>query len=235
MEIKLKKAIMYSTVGKWFFVHIPKNGGTSVMNHYKGSVGLTPEQKLAYEEQGVNFTIFRQDKSLSMNQSHNKPKELVKQFPVLKDLQPICIVRNPWSRCLSLYTYNLENCVKMQHRNQDWAKVIHSRLIREGFKRSWMEGGFFRDEQNMQDGILHNPGRFWREDDTQSSWVTKDTKWFRIETELKDFYDYIQMPMPQKKKNVSQHFHYKRYYDKQLRNEIAKLYEEDIDNFGYTF
>lgn len=233
MEIKERKIVMYSITNKWFFIHIPKNGGTSVMNHYKGTVGLTPEQKLAYEEQGVDFTTFRQDRSIAME--HNKPQDLIKTFPILKDCKPLCLVRNPWSRCLSLYTFNLMNCMKLHHKTENWAKTVHTRLIREGFKRSWMKGGFFRDEENMQSGILHNPGRFWREDDTQSSWVTKDTKWFRIETELQDFYDYIQMPMPKKKKNVSQHFNYKRYYDKQLRNEIAKLYEEDIDNFGYTF
>jgi len=35
--------------------------------------------------------------------------------------------------------------------------------------------------------------------------------------------------------NISKHYDYQDYYDKELKDRIVKLYKKDIDNFGYTF
>ena len=98
-----------------------------------------------------------------------------------------------------------------------------------------MPGGHFRDEVNMQNGIEYNPLRTWREDSSQLSWTDEFTKIFKLETELNDFYEYVGYPVIKMHRNKSQHHDYHLYYDDELRDEIAKLYAEDIKRFDYTF
>lgn len=215
--------IVYSPQDKWVFIHIPKNGGTSFSEFLRRD---RYRNRLNYN---VDFL------QTSVGELHNPAAYLKAKYVELRECRPICIVRNPWSRCLSLYTFNLENTVSEQNYKKSWAIGVHSRLTREGFKQSWMPGGFFRDERNMQLGIAHNPGRFWKENDSQLTWITPDAYTFKLENDMEKLYDFVKIPYNKTISNQSKHYDYRKYYDAELQSEIVNLYSEDIEAFGYSF
>jgi hypothetical protein len=220
-KLKYGARIVYKP-NSWFFVHIPKNGGTSFAGYMKSN------QSQHSEMYGVSFL------PIHFNEIHNKSKVLQENYPELRSCTPVCLVRNSWSRCLSLYLFNCEAAVRPPNIKEDWSVRVHTRLIREGFKYSWMQG-HFRDDKNMQDGINYNPKRLWREDDSQVSWINDQTKYFKLETELEKFYDFIKIEPNKDVKNVTKHHDYHLYYDDELKEEIGKLYKQDIETFGYKF
>lgn len=211
--------LIYSIPNRWFFVHIPKNGGSS----FAETIKCKPQRILNEWSTSLLY--------VNTLEYHNHSTYFCTHYAELKELIPVCLVRNPWDRCLSLYLFNVINAEKNLHEN--WAKCVHSRLTQEGFKRSWMPNGFFRDAENMAKALCKY--RVWQENDPQISWINDKTKYFRLEDELDLFYDYIKLPPPEKKLNVTHHSHYSYYYDKELKQEIDTLYQEDIVKFGYSF
>lgn len=219
----IRGAMLIYKPNSWFFVHIPKNGGSSFVARLKEN---KVKHHLAY---GIDYI------PIDGNEIHNQASVLQERYPVLNSCTPVCLTRNPWSRCLSLYVFDCENAVKNGNFEQDWSKRTHPRLTREGFKNSWFPNGFFRDHENMMDGINYNPHRTWKENDPQFSWMNEKTKYFKLETELKDFYNFVGIEYIDKKRNTSIHHDYHLYYDDELKEEIGKLYKQDIETFGYKF
>ena len=226
---EIPQPILYSDKDKWFFIHIPKNGGTAVTIRYTRNENL-------HQEDGI------QKEHVSLNEKHNTTDFFIDRFPKFKDYTPICLVRNPWDRCLSYYTFHLKICLKDENFNKEFSRYIHPRLTREGFKGAWMPGGFWRDEDNMQSAIDNHPGRLYKDNWPQSRWLNENSKFFKLETQLEEMYDFMKIPIKRNAKfpdesnwNSTKHHEYRLYYDEELKNEIGELYKEDIEKFGYTF
>lgn len=222
-KLKFGHKVIYKP-NEWFFVHIPKNGGTSFAGQIKRN---TTE----YEKYWGVQTL-----QIEFNELHNPADVLQEKYKdILSNCKPVCLVRNPWSRCLSLYRFNLEAAARPLNIREEWALHVHTRLTSEGFKTSWMPNGHFRDEINMQEGIINNPNRTWVENAPQHSWMNSSTKFFKLETELKQFYKYLGIPQIKIHRNSSIHHDYHMYYDDELVEEIGQLYKKDIEMFNYTF
>ena len=124
--------MLYSPINGWCFVHVPKNGGTSIVKHNR------------------NNQICQFIKVAGGSTYHNK-WSYYKNNERLKGLTPVAILRNPWSRCLSIFLYNIKLTEsKLGSEGCEWADIDHARLLRDGFKKSWMPGGFFRDEHGRE-------------------------------------------------------------------------------------
>ncbi len=220
-KLKYGHRVIYKP-NEWVFIHIPKNGGTSFAGEIKRNA-------FHYRQMGIHLL------DISFNEIHNQASVLKERYKELRNCQTVAIGRNPWARCLSLFTFNCEAAVRPVNMGQDWSKFIHPKLLKDGFKKSWMPGGHFRDHIAMQNGITHNPKRTWRENDPQLKWLDKDAKVFKLETEMEEFYKFIGIPEVKTIMNKSKHYHYRLYYDDELRREIGSLYSNDINKFNSTF
>jgi hypothetical protein len=215
--------MLYSENNKWAFVHVPKNAGTSV--EYPFHKFSNPNFQNAKIEKGVKILH-------KGNPTHHNKWSYWSQFDEVKNHTPVALLRNPWDRCLSLYTFNLKECAK--NLDQEWARIDHARLIKEGFKQSWMPDGFFVDKHGLPFEYNTETGRAWSQNDDQASWLEDAGKWFRMEDQMDEFCNFTGLDIPQKV-NTTVRGAYQRYYDEELRHRIDHLFYRDIELGGYKF
>ena len=204
----------YSDKENWAFIHIPKNAGTSFISH--SMQGRGKHSRPLFLDRGDG------------SPHHNK-YAFFEEEGLLDGKEVFSFVRNPWSRALSLYLFTIKHC-------QDHNHTHHAELTHEGFKNSWMEGGFFMKENKHTDNL-----RKWLNRDTQISWLRNkngviSADWYRMEDQLDLVEKKYSCSMDVKiERTATSHGHYSIYYDDELKKRIASLYAEDIEIFGYTF
>lgn len=223
--------MIYSKKNGWYFIHVPKNAGTSIASQFISRAKHPDEKvKLRLKNNRIKYGI--QVLPYSQPTYHNKV-DFWQQLEVTKGLSPVAILRNPWSRALSLYLFNLYLTQKSLH--EDWGAIDHPILIRQGFKNSWMEGGFFVDGHGKHVEYNKETGRAWAQDDDQYSWLEGQGTWFRMEDQLDDFYKFVGLPNPNKVINVTQKSDYRKYYDDELIDRIGQLFHRDVKLGNYSF
>lgn len=179
---------------KLTFVHIPKNGGSSVVQWLR-----------------ENFTtdIIKNHPSLSMIKT---------EWDVHRSF---AIVRNPWARIVSAYFYLQQYGFYWEHNNITSAEDFPS-----------------------FDSFVHNMDydlNSWNNIKTnQHEWLTHEdnTIILRAETLNEDFkqiQDLLNCHIPLPFINTSEHKDYKDYYNINQVEHIRKVFQKDIDMFGYTF
>ena len=209
--------MLYNKKKGWAFVHVPKNAGTAI---------IQAADAMRSEDNSIEWM----DRGDSVY--HNK-WSYWSQFDELKDLQPVGLLRNPWDRCLSLYTYNVENAAK--NLDTDWGRLDHGRLIREGLSNSWCPGGFFVDQHGIETEFNEETGRQWAQADEQNSWLPQENPmWFRMEVQMEEFCEYTGIDMPEVE-NTTVRGKYQDYIDSSLETYIHIIYERDIELGGYKF
>jgi hypothetical protein len=213
-KIRRKLVMYYSEKEKWAFIHIPKNAGTTLISH--ALRGRGKHSRPLFEGKGNG------------SPHHNK-YTFFEKHGLVKDKEAFAIVRNPWSRALSLYLFTIKHCQVENHRH-------HAELTQQGFKNSWMKGGFFMKEDKQTTSL-----RQWCNRDTQISWLRDRNgkiaaDWYRMEDQLMDVEKKYNCDMSAKvERTATDHGHYSMYYDDELKARIAELYAEDIEIFGYSF
>lgn len=207
---------------------MPKNAGTSFKSLFTKCLhteGISQEQqkqnKKKFGVQGIYQAGF--------DTEHNKWAYWQNVFV---DFTPVAFLRNPWARALSTYLYSLQHSKK--NIAEEWGWLDHARLTQEGFKRSWMEGGFFVDDHAKQFEQNKTTLRNWRFKDTQASWLDGAGVWFRMEDQQNDFAAYTGTPEMQTM-NATTKAKYQLYFDEELKKEIARRFAEDVDLGKYTF
>jgi len=215
--------MLYSKVNTWAFVHVPKNAGTSV------EAPFLRYSNPNFESERSHYQV---DAFEVKPQAHHNKWNYWSERPEVKGLTPVALLRNPWDRALSIYTYNLKNASK--NLDQDWGRIDHGILTKQGFKESWMDGGFFVDGHGRQFEYNEETGRAWGQDDDQYSWLEGEGKWFRIEDQWDNFCSFTKLPQP-KKINTTKRGDYRNYYDDELAERIATLFARDVELGGYKF
>ena len=208
------------------FVHIPKNGGTSIED------ALFPpvvDRNLGEHLWG------RPNPHQTGGMQHLqaiKIKELVG-----RDLYDRCfkfsIVRNPWDRAISMYMYH--------HKRYDLQKFLGIQdrsLFRRLLGRQKMVP-FVNYLRAVKAGPIHVQ---WDDQykficDTSGTVIVDFVG--RFETLQKDFeivcnkLGISAVTLPHRKK--SERREYSHYYDDESKHLVSDMYERDIDMFGYTF
>jgi hypothetical protein len=213
---------------KLIFVHVPKNGGTSITN----SLLETGDWKHIFSLEPALIDMSPRDQGV-----HVDTKRL-RYFPRYDDFEIISISRNPWSRQLSIFTYWLSQMSRImnddlkehpdpdlrEYFNQDyspWIKNMHPRLIRDGFK------GWVTTKQHEH--IMLGPNINWEDEQR-----TSKHHWFKLETEMDHLADFLDLQKFQKL-NHSSHLHYTEYYDDEMIKIISNVYSGDIERFDYEY
>lgn len=207
--------MLYNKKKGWAFVHVPNNAGTSVENSAR---------KMDHEDH---------EWLIKGGQTHHNKWSYWSQFDEVKDLQPVGLLRNPWDRCLSMFTYNIDNCAK--NLDTAWGRVGHGRLLREGLTSSWAPAGFFVDSHDAEAEFNEETGRQWAQQDEQNSWLPEtNPMWFRIEDQMEEFCEYTGIEMPEVD-NTSTRGKYQDYYSNESQFFIHALFQRDILLGGYKF
>jgi hypothetical protein len=222
--------MLYSKDKGWLFIHVPKNAGTSVQANYSqmhyDHRGLSEEDRVKAREE------YHLDRFFIGEQTEHNKWPFFKKTAQEKGLSPVGLLRNPWARCLSIYLFSLNQAHK--ELGQEWANYDHPILTRQGFKGSWMPGGYFVDGHASHVEYNDSTQRAWAYEDDQFSWLNGEGKWFRVEDQMQEFCLELGLPMPGII-NTTKHLHYRRYYDDELAERIGDMFARDIVLGGYKF
>jgi hypothetical protein len=216
---------------------VPKNAGTSILSQFASTGKLVGGKEITREEKQRKAKHAHENglKLLPFNSHtlHNKAS-FWQWTQETNGLSPVAILRNPWSRCLSLYLFNLK--ITQENIQEEWARMDHPRLILEGFKQSWMPGGFFVDHHAKEVEYSEETGRAWGQGDDQFSWLegVEEARWFRMEDQLEDFGKFTGIKnIPHI--NTTSKTNYRSYYDDELRDRIHDIFWRDIELGQYFF
>lgn len=199
------------------FVHIPKNGGSTV------------------------DTIFDREISdgrrIPGRQRHASYRLLVLQEPHLRDYWSCGFVRNPWSRMVSWWAMGGE-VFERAERGKPRA-VAH---LADHPKR-WAPFGEYRHD--FRRFVLEGTREVARFRKPQIAWLTKPGGGLvdfigRIENfdaDVNVVRDHLGLDPVEElpRRNRSSHAHYSEYYDDETRARVAEVFAPDIEAFGYTF
>lgn len=192
---------------RFHFIHIPKNAGDSIRD----------------------ALYLQRDVSLS-EPFHYRYVDVADK--VGRNLMFFAVIRNPWGRTASRYQFARQSAVH-------WPEDDPRRLFIE--KASFDD--FVRQQRILP--IPEHPGQPWM--GPLSSWFNQ-LEWIRdergavvcdclrMETLDDDLQAYLDRPIDLHRRNVTQaRYDYRSMYTDELIGIVAKLFQEDIDYFGFSF
>jgi hypothetical protein len=192
---------------KYHFIHIPKNGGTSV--------------RTALAQRG--------DVSLG-NPFHSRYVDVVPDLG--KELRYFCVVRNPWSRTASRYVFAKQNALRWPRndpRKRYIEKASFEDYVREQriFEIPEHPGKPWMGPMNSWFNQLE-----WIADENQI--VRCDC--LRLERLENDLETYFGESIKLTRENTSKdRYNYRDMYSHHLIELVGETFQRDIDYFGFTF
>ena len=208
------------------FIHIPRTGGTSTTNALVNRYG----------DQNLPRT----------DRKHVSGRTFKKGLPIeqWRLAYKFTIVRNPWSRMVSLWNFHkgsLDNPERGNERGDRSLaaigfegrelKSIKTKIIRSSF--CWWLLEFNRMHKWIP--YRFNTGRLGLVTVPQIMWLTDDMdRIFRFE-QLEEVADTLDLAIPWLNANLLTGTDYRQHYDAEARDWVARVYAPDIHRFGYDF
>jgi len=190
------------------FVHIPKTAGSSVGRWLK-------------DHQGIS--------SYSESYHHPKLEELTND-PKFS----FTIVRNPWDRTVSFYHW-LKN-IEIPNPNSSYTSSEAQTLLNNLNNISaWPS---FEDWIENIESFKMFTGWWFTPATPQTEWtngVTSILRYENLDEDFKQIQTLFDTSDSLPKLLITDHKHYRDYYNDNTRNIIARLFEKDIDTWKYTF
>lgn len=222
----------YSNKYKFIFIHIPKNAGSTFVINYNKNKAIEDfdtfealNDSLGHQRDPVFGNHFTLQMVMDLVDQHSLKIDYHKYFK-------FCVIRNPWERMLSLYNMRLRKINKTfqgKPRNTDDDK----RLLREGFI-PWL-----LYTQHVSDSVLTRmPQISWVKDRNNKIFCDRIIRIENYTTELSDVLSSLNIPLMNMKyinKSSIDTSKYQDHYTAKGRSFIEKYFEEDIDQFKFTF
>lgn len=214
---------------KFIFVHITKNGGTSIEKAL-GILGIFKKNKLyGFEDRNGNYLSCK--KALKLNKIEREEKKLVcLQHLTAREIKyrldeltwnkyfKFAFVRNPWARIVSEYSYRMQ-------KRQD---IIKSYGLNN-------ESSFKEYIYAMKDNNKIIKQADYITDKNCNIMVDFIGRLENIDNDYRIVCEKIGIKSKLKKKNKSVHKDYKEYYNSETKKLVEKLYKKDIELFNYSF
>lgn len=214
-------------VKKLFFVHIPKNGGTTskfIINKLKNDRIISSENR---------FYVLKEKDFIEFNSS---PRELLLmgRSQKIEHYFTFCFTRNPWDRCVSYYFWCLEHPRRRTLSNGQILKNLSFdkfiKLIPKILKDS------YKKYNNMK----------WHLSPQYEQTLGIENKKIDFIGKLENFEEDFKMVLKLNninfreedlsiKKNKTTHKHYSLYYNEETKKIVEDIYKKDIEEFGYYF
>ena len=201
------------------FVRIPKNASTSIYHHL-GKYNLVKKYE-PYFKNNCNNPLYRN----FFDTTHAKPEEIKKIIPAnVNNYFSFCVVRNPWDRFVSMYSFSLKNKLwKLFGLDEEPSFLEFCKIC----------------EQRKEDG---DPYFFPIQQ--QCEWlsggfdVNKILTFENLKTEFAEMIQdinacHISPHLPHM--NATDHKNYQHYYNDYTKDLVAELYNKDIEQFNYQF
>lgn len=200
---------------KVLFIHIPKTGGQAVSNVlFEGgfkSLGVSKEYLVGHKPRRTLTHITYSEVLTYLNRS---PEDFDDYFK-------FSIVRNPWSRAVSLWAARFKEKGYSFQESLDFIEEGNLKIFDECFANSYL-GKVMTKPQS--DYVLHN-GK-----------ISVDIyKFENYKKEIKKIKKRLGIKRRLYKINSSKHSHYSHYYNKKRIKQVERIYGKDIDLFGYRF
>jgi len=180
---------------KFVFIHIPKTAGTTICSSWEGSL-----LKEVCKKTGV------------LGGTHKTITQIRKAYPETKYYLSFSVIRNPFSRFVSMFHFKQLNPRKPEQYSTEWpdkeAEGLYSQLY-------WIT--------NANGEII----------------VNKLLRYENLLLELKETFEGLELPEP---RFVMPHFRqtgsiddYKCYYDVAMKSLVSFIYREDLKMFNYSW
>lgn len=137
------------------------------------------------------------------------------------DYYSFTVVRNPWDREVSRYFYQRQNPAN------EWNEEASKYDFKHWLKR--------RHRDTMFLEFMGAPMMNWIIDESGKVSVDYIARYEKLEEDWMHLGKLLGVPCDLPRMNVSSHGVYAEYYDRETRSMIEKVYERDIEYFGYSF
>jgi chondroitin 4-sulfotransferase 11 len=211
---------VYDLNKKFIFTHPPKCGGTSIEN----IIGF-----LELRNEYPNIHAYKHA-SLKMHIDKLAEKNLQ-----LKDFFKFSIIRNPWDRAVSFYNHIKHkeyDYYTIKRPDKEMPKYVHDSSVMS-FKEYVCK--YYRNDFNSRVSTI--PYMFFQNEFFLDYVIRLE----HIEKDILHIKDKLQIdlscgvPQVNNIEKFTTRIPYADYYDKETKNIIGKLFEWDINKFGYTF
>ncbi|MCB4808724.1 sulfotransferase family protein [Tamlana sp. 62-3] len=213
---------MISHKHKCIFIHIPKCGGTTI------KYLLFPNEDVSWNKVDYN-KLYGWCPKRKFFLQHATAKQLLETELISEDVwktyYKFTFVRNPWDRAVSDYFW-----------------LLKDQKIKDSFKNYIFKQGKFKAV------LTHENELYYRGDHTK-----QQTEFFDLESDFKPDYigkfenynnnlkhlcEVLKLPVQQNlhiNKAKTKKKHYSNYFFDDIKLEFADLYQDDIEQLGYTF
>lgn len=210
---------------KHLFIHIPKNGGMSIRcaEEIQSRIVIANRRRLKSRKYADELLHTMNAAGDHPGYEHARLRDI--DLSVRNACIPFAIVRNPWARVVSRFTFGIQ--------------VMDSNKAPEGYIPRSFEA--FVDQHSdfaNKDYFWHRAVRGWY---PQSEYVVDEVggvpvNILRLESIDDELSAYFGLSAPLEKRNVtSKNFKNSEFYNAKTIQIVADIYHQDINRFGFDF